>query len=151
MCVCMCVRAYAWRREVICHDNIVIPGTVEPHSNGPATNGISPRTDSSSLSLHCNFFCFVSKKLSLPITEKNVSPLKSVRAGFHCNFFLVSDTQLYKSLYPSIRWSVGPLVREHELKSVKTRISAPAHPSATGNARVSGLVFPFTNHESLNK
>ena len=28
-----------------------------------------------------------------------------------------------------------------ELESVKTRISAPAHPSATGIGRVSGLVF----------
>ena len=34
---------------------------------------------------------------------------------------------------------VRPLIREHESKSVKTRISAPAHPSATGG-RVSGLV-----------
>ena len=49
--------------------------------------------------------------------------------------FLVADTQLYNSLCPSVRPSVG----EHESKSVKTRISAPAHPSATGG-RVSGLV-----------
>ena len=41
----------------------------------------------------------------------------------------------------SVHWSVGPLVREHESKSVKTRISAPAHLSATGIGRVSGLVF----------
>jgi len=47
--------------------------------------------------------------------------------------FLVADTQLKKSLCPS--------VREHESESVKTRISAPAHPSATGIGRVSGLVF----------
>ena len=57
--------------------------------------------------------------------------------------FLVADTQLYKRLCLSIgslvRLSVGPLVREHELKSGKTRTSAPAHPSATGG-RVSGLV-----------
>ena len=31
-----------------------------------------------------------------------------------------------------------------ELESVKTRISAPAHPSATGIGRVSGLVFLLT-------
>ena len=39
-----------------------------------------------------------------------------------------------------VRPSVGPLVRQHESKSGKTRICAPAHPSATGG-RVSGLVF----------
>ena len=50
--------------------------------------------------------------------------------------FLVADTQLYKRLSPS----VGPSVRQHESKSGKTRISAPAHPSAT-DGRVSGLVF----------
>ena len=42
------------------------------------------------------------------------------------------------SVGPLVRWSVGPLVRRsvgvHESKSVKTRISAPAHPSATGMA-----------------
>ena len=35
-----------------------------------------------------------------------------------------------RSVRPSVRWSVG----EHESKSVKTRISAPAHPFATGMA-----------------
>ena len=35
---------------------------------------------------------------------------------------------------------VGPSVMVIELESVKTRISAPAHPSATGIGRVSGLV-----------
>ena len=80
--------------------------------------------------------------------------------------FLVADTQLYKSLCPSVgplvRWSVGPSVhpsvREHESKSVKTRISAPAHPSATGMA-VSGLVsdnyslhgLSFGIHNLVNK
>ena len=54
-------------------------------------------------------------------------------------FFLVADTQLYKRLCPSVRPSVGWSVGEHELKSGKTRISAPAHPSAT-DGRVSGLV-----------
>ena len=50
--------------------------------------------------------------------------------------FSVADKRLYKRLCPSIRWSVG----EHESKSGETRISAPAHPSATGFGRVSGLV-----------
>ena len=49
--------------------------------------------------------------------------------------FLVADTQLYKSLCLSVRRSVGV----NESKSGKTRISAPAHPSAT-DGRVSGLV-----------
>ena len=53
--------------------------------------------------------------------------------------FLVADTQLYKMLCPSVRPSVGWSVRNHESKSEKTRISAPAHPSAT-DGRVSGLV-----------
>ena len=55
--------------------------------------------------------------------------------------FLVADTQLYKSLCPSVRLLVGWSVCEHKSKSVKTRISAPAHPSATGIGRVSGLVL----------
>ena len=54
-------------------------------------------------------------------------------------FFLVADTQLYKRLCPSVGRSVGWSVTL-ELKSGKTRISAPAHPSAT-DGRVSGLVF----------
>ena len=58
---------------------------------------------------------------------------------FEPTSFLVADTQLYKSLCPSVRPSVGPSVREHKSKSVKTRISAPAHLSATGG-RVSSLV-----------
>ena len=37
----------------------------------------------------------------------------------------------------TVGWSVTL-----ELKSGKTRISAPAHSSATGIGRVSGLVFP---------
>ena len=65
-------------------------------------------------------------------------------------FFLVKDTQLYKRLCPSVCWSVGPLVRpsvslsvcQHKLKSEKTHISAPAHPSATDGC-VSGLVSLF--------
>ena len=47
---------------------------------------------------------------------------------------------------PSVFWCghVGPSVRRSvviELESVKTHISAPAYPSATGIGRVSGLVF----------
>ena len=40
------------------------------------------------------------------------------------------------SVHPSVCRSVGG----HESKRAKTRISAPAHPSATGMGRVSGLV-----------
>ena len=39
------------------------------------------------------------------------------------------------------RPSVGRSVGEHESKSGKTSVSAPAHPSATGIGRVSGLVL----------
>ena len=60
--------------------------------------------------------------------------------------FLVADTQLYKRLCPSVRRLVSRLVGRLvgrsvtlELKSWKTCISAPAHPSAT-DGRVSGLV-----------
>ena len=45
-----------------------------------------------------------------------------------------------------VRPLVGPSVREHKSKSVKTRISAPAHLSATGG-RVSGLVTIGTKKE----
>ena len=55
--------------------------------------------------------------------------------------FLVAEKRLYKRLCPSVRWSVRPLVMVIELESVKMRISAPAHPSATDIGRVSGLVF----------
>ena len=45
-----------------------------------------------------------------------------------------------------VGWSVGRMVGRsvggHKLKNEERRISAPAHPSATGG-RVSGLVFPF--------
>ena len=43
------------------------------------------------------------------------------------------------SVRPSVRWSIMVI----ELESVKTRISAPAHPSATGIGRVSGLVDAY--------
>ena len=52
--------------------------------------------------------------------------------------FLVADTQLYKRLCLSVCWLVGLSVTI-ESKSEKTRISAPAHPSATDGC-VSGLV-----------
>ena len=57
-------------------------------------------------------------------------------------FFLDASTHLYKRLCPSVRPLVGWLVGWSvviELKSRKTRISAPAHPSTT-DRRVSGLV-----------
>ena len=44
--------------------------------------------------------------------------------------------------------SVRPSVREHESKSVKMRISAPARLSATGG-RVSGLVFLNEETETM--
>ena len=70
---------------------------------------------------------------------------KPSQKKFSSNFFLfpflVADKRLYKKLCPSVRPSVGPLVMVIELESVKMRISAPAHPSATGIGRVSGLVF----------
>ena len=63
--------------------------------------------------------------------------------SFLFRFFLDASTHLYKRLCPSIGRSVGRLVGRSveviESKSGKTRISAPAHPSATGG-RVSGLV-----------
>ena len=40
----------------------------------------------------------------------------------------------------SVRPSIGLWVMVIELESVKTRVSAPAQPSATGFGRVSGLV-----------
>ena len=56
--------------------------------------------------------------------------------------FLVADTQLYKRLCPavrpSVRWSIGPSITIKS-KSVKVRISVPAHLSAT-DGRVSGHV-----------
>ena len=58
--------------------------------------------------------------------------------------FLVADTQLYKRLCPSVCPSVRRSVMI-KLESVKTRLSAPAHPSATGIGRVSGLVSFFVH------
>ena len=60
--------------------------------------------------------------------------------------FLVADKRLYKRLCPSVRWSVSRSVGEHESKSRKTHISAPAHPSATGIGRESGLVLSNPHH-----
>ena len=51
---------------------------------------------------------------------------------------------------PLVRWSFGPSVHQHKLKSGKTHISAPAHLSATGS-RVSGLVSRFFIHGWTNK
>ena len=45
----------------------------------------------------------------------------------------------HRSVGPLVRWSLGLSVHQYESKSGKTRISAPAYPSATGG-RVSGLV-----------
>ena len=82
--------------------------------------------------------CFKWYKLSLnPLTFWALSPFVSFL------IFLVADTQLYKRLCPSVRPSVRRSVGVHESKSLKTHISAPAHPSATGG-RVSGLVSFFT-------
>ena len=47
------------------------------------------------------------------------------------------------SVHMSVRRSVGRSVRDHESKSVKTCISAPAHPSAAGMA-----VYPALLHYS---
>ena len=52
--------------------------------------------------------------------------------------FSYGHATLYEAL--SVRPSVRPSVGERESKSVKARISAPAHPSATGG-RESGLVL----------
>ena len=46
-----------------------------------------------------------------------------------------------RSVGPSVRWSVMVI----ESGSVKMRISAPAHPSATGIGHVSGLVYNYVN------
>ena len=65
-------------------------------------------------------------------------------AVFGCHLFLFADLRLYKRLCPS----VGSLVHWSmliELERVKTRISAPAHPSATGIVSVSGLVSTLNN------
>ena len=98
--------------------------------------------------------------------------LSFVRTPFFL-LLLVADTQLYKrlcpsdrpsvrlSVVPSICWSVRPSVRSSvrrsvrpsvmiKLKSVKTRIAAPAHPSAT-DGRVSGLVFTLFPSFPLEK
>ena len=60
---------------------------------------------------------------------------------FLIHTFLVADKRLYKRLCPSVRRLVGRSVREHESKSGENMHFRPAHPSATGIGRVSGLVF----------
>ena len=60
-------------------------------------------------------------------------------------FLLVADTQLYKSLCLFVRQSVRWSVCEHESRSVKTRISAPAYPSAKKYCMaVYPALFPFS-------
>ena len=66
--------------------------------------------------------------------------------------FLVFQSRTSDSIRGFVRPSVGQLIGWSvgrsvviELESVKTRISAPAHPSATGIGRVSGLV-PVLNY-----
>ena len=84
---------------------------------------------------------------SIPTLSASLSFSLSVSLFFYLSpsllsFFIVADT-----LCPSIPWSVRWSVTL-ELKSRKTRISAPAHPSATGG-RVSGLVFASIIHSSI--
>ena len=77
----------------------------------------------------------------------SINDLCSNRKVLDIAQFLVADKRLYKRLCPSVGpsvrrsvgWSVGWSVTL-ESKSGKTRISAPAHLSATGIGRVSGLV-----------
>ena len=78
--------------------------------------------------------------VSFVLSEPKGAKIK--RVIFPCSF-LVADMQLYKSLCPSVRRSVGWSVGEHESKSVKTRISAPAHLSATGMAVYPALFSLF--------
>ena len=53
------------------------------------------------------------------------------------------------SVCPSVGWLVGRSITL-ELKSGKTRISTPAHPSAT-DGRVSGLVMNIVSMDSVGK
>ena len=84
------------------------------------------------------------------IKHVSTNETRKTDAIYNMSLFLVADTQLYKrlcpSVGPSIRWSVRPSMMI-ELESVKTRISAPAHLSATGIGRVSDLVFSGSGPE----
>ena len=58
--------------ETVIPLTVTTPATVEPRSDGPATNGIPPTTDANSWSLYVNFFYFfIGNNRSLPITEEN--------------------------------------------------------------------------------
>ena len=61
--------------------------------------------------------------------------------------FLVADSQLYKSLCPtvrpSVRPSVGPSVREHESKSAKTSILDAFCACEWGTWGVDGGLMPL--------
>ena len=59
-------------------------------------------------------------------------------------FLLQTRNSVRGFVHPSICPSLGLSVMVIELESVKMRISAPAHPSATGIGRVSGLVLKET-------
>ena len=67
--------------------------------------------------------------------------------------FLIADTQLYKSLCPSVR----PFVRWWAwVKKCETRNSAPAHPSTTGMAvypawllKNKCISFPLKHHNRI--
>ena len=81
----------------------------------------------------------------MPCLLFRVSSMNSAILHHQCiiNAFLVADTRLYTLLCRSVGRSVGPSVRPSvtiKSKSGKTRVSAPAHPSAT-DGRVSGLVL----------
>ena len=60
-------------------------------------------------------------------------------------FWLRTRNSIRGFVRPSVRRSVVPLVREHESKSVKTRISAPAHPQLVDvyPALFLSFFFPF--------
>ena len=62
---------------------------------------------------------------------------------FLFSLFSCGYATLWEAL--SVRRSVGRSVMVIELESVKMRISAPAHPSATGIGHVSGLVYNYVN------
>ena len=91
-------------------------------------------------------FGYIWKKLSGKVTPNSLNSMLGVLHDVTPRItpFLVADTQLYKRLG---HWSIGPLVRKHESKSVKTHISALAHPSGT-DGHVSGLVK--TLYRSVN-
>ena len=76
-----------------------------------------------------------------PVRKNFVTPRHLLSSYRFVHQFLVADTQLYKRLRPSVRPSITI-----ESKSGKTRISAPAHPSATGG-RVSVLYSTYPSFQ----